>query len=123
MNDMDTKGREPAYSVKDRAEIFRFVQRAMYGDCIKDNDTAVAVAEVLVARNLGNDVLQKQKPLTAREDGDAWIIEGSAAKIQPKPGMGPVIVRLTKADAKVESLYLSAAGPQGPFPFKTSKNS
>ncbi|HTI88455.1 MAG TPA: NTF2 fold immunity protein [Alphaproteobacteria bacterium] len=122
MSDIDSNGREPAYSAKDRAEIFRMVQRAMYGDSVKDTDSAVALAEVLVARNFGKSVLEKQQPLTAREDGDAWIIEGSAAKIQPKPGMGPVIVRLAKADAKVESLYLSAAGPKGPFPFKTSKD-
>jgi hypothetical protein len=82
-----------------------YVQRLVYGDMVKDAATAIELAAVLIRRNCGASSLNGQEPLTAREEGAYWWVDGAAKKTKTSLGPGPVHVKLKKTDASVASLY------------------
>jgi hypothetical protein len=110
----DTDKNYPRMTPEMRAKSFRRFQRMLYGDLIKDAATAIALAEVLVKNNFGDDVLKKQRPLKATADGDFWIVEGSVTKDPAKQPEGPVILRINKADLTVDEFYLHLNRPTDP---------
>lgn len=95
---------------------FRFLQRVFYGDAVKDEATALALAEVLIRSKFGEKELERQLPLSVRTDEDCWIIEGSYNKDESKVGEGPAIIRMNKAHATIESMYLRLITPPGYLP-------
>lgn len=74
-------------------------------DMVSDAETAIELVEVLIRRNYGDDALKAQQPLSARDDGKYWWVEGPPNALEKSTGVGPVHVQLKKADAGVASLY------------------
>lgn len=81
-----------------------FVQRVLLGDLVNDAKTATALTAVLVSNNFGDDVLRRQEPLSASDGGDYWTIEGSFNRDRTSEGVGKLIAKVNKADARVISL-------------------
>jgi hypothetical protein len=98
---------------------FRFLQRVFYGDAVKDEAAALGIAEILIRSSFGEKELDRQKPLSIWTDDDCWIIQGSFNKDESKVGEGPVIVRMNKAHATIESMYLRLITPPGYLPGDT----
>jgi len=97
-----------------RAKAFKRFQQMVYGDLIKDKETAIALAEVLIKSKFGDQVLAIQRPLNATADDDFWVVEGSVTKDPKKALEGPVILRINKADLAVEEFYLHFNRPTEP---------
>jgi hypothetical protein len=97
-----------------RAKAFKRFQQMVYGDLIKDKETAIALAELLIKSKFGDQVLTAQRPLNAKTDGDFWIVEGSVTKDSTQSLEGPVILRVNKADLTVEEFYLHFNRPTEP---------
>jgi hypothetical protein len=105
--------RKETSSNGENAEVFRSFQRALYGDALKDEATALAVAEILIRSSFGDAELLRQRPLKIKSEDQSWIIEGSFNAEGKTVGEGPVVVRLNKADATVETLFLKLITPPG----------
>jgi len=81
-----------------------YVERILHGDLVGNGSTAVAVAEIIIRANYGDDVLSEQRPLLVSDRGEYWLVEGSRNASRAVEGPGKVVVRLSKADARVISL-------------------
>ena len=86
---------------------FDHAMQAINGDMIDDAETARELAEVLIRRRYGEDILKIQQPLTVRDSEGFWIVDGSPNAFEPKTGLGPVYVQLKKIDASVTALLWS----------------
>jgi len=100
-------------SSKEKESSFRLLQRALYGDAIKDEKTAVELAEVLIRNSFGDVELTRQKPLSAKLEEDTWVVMGSLNKDETKLGAGPAIIKMNKTHATIESMYLKVVTPPG----------
>jgi hypothetical protein len=83
----------------------RGILQALSGDIVGHADMAIELAEVLLRRGFGEDCLKAQQPLSARDAGEYWAIDGKADALEAATGTGPVKIELKKADASVASLY------------------
>ena len=84
---------------------FQQIQHLVIGDLVKNTETAVELAAILIRRNFGEDSLKEQQPLSAHEDGDYWSVDGTPTMMKNTSGFGSVRVRIKKTDASVASLY------------------
>jgi hypothetical protein len=73
----------------------------LHGDLVKSEETAIAIAELLLRSNYGVDALQEQKPLTCRDDGEFWTVEGSQNKDRADDGPGWVTMEIRKSNSQV----------------------
>jgi hypothetical protein len=65
---------------------------------VPNRDTAIAVAEAVLTPIYGRDVVQAERPYTAKLEDGVWTVTGSI----PKGHVGGAsIVRISKADARV----------------------
>jgi len=74
---------------------------------VDDAEMAIELAEVLIRRRFGDDSLKAQQPLSARDAGEFWVIEGIPNASELATGLGPVRIELKKADASIASLYFT----------------
>lgn len=82
-----------------------YLYQILQGDLVEDAETAVDLAAVLIRRKWGDDTLNEQQPLVAREDGDAWWVEGAPRKSEASPGALSVRMQMKKKDASVALLH------------------
>ena len=99
------------YPPTDPVSAFRMFQRVIYGDAIKNKETALAISRILVESEFGVKELKRQEPLEVKDDGENWSVEGNFNKNRTAIPNGPVIVKLNKANATVVSMYRSLVTP------------
>lgn len=95
----------------DKPTTFEYLQRAVNGDLVKNEASAIALAEVLIQKNFGDEALKEQQPLITRENEEYWQVEGSLNRDPSIAGRGPVIVKIRKRDACVPVFYASFVDP------------
>lgn len=83
----------------------RDIQNFIISNLVKDSETAVELSTTLIRRNFGEDALNRQQPLSARDEDEYWAVEGSPSASKLSSGFGSVHLRLKKIDASVDSLY------------------
>lgn len=94
-----------------------YLQKVMRGGVIVNaSDLAVHLAKVYISNLYGEDELTRQLPLSARDEGDIWVIEGSFNSGAQNEGTGPVRITLGKADGRLIDAVL-------PYLMHTSKPS
>lgn len=84
---------------------FAQVMQAVNGDMVEDADTAIGLASVLIRRRSGEEFLKIQQPLSARDDGEFWWVDGASDAFEEKTGLGSIHIQLKKADASVAAMF------------------
>jgi hypothetical protein len=87
------------------------------GGIVNDADTALKLAELVIASAYGAEEVEQQRPLTATDQADRWLIEGSLNKDRKVEGRGAVKVLIRKSDCRV----LDLAVPIVMFPHPDAK--
>jgi len=87
-----------------RENLFEHLSRAVNGDMIDDAETAIEIASVFVRRRFGEEFLKVQQPLSARDDGEFWWVDGPLNAFEKKTGLGSVHLKLKRSDASVAAL-------------------
>jgi len=82
----------------------KYVLSTLTGDLVKNSDSALSIAKILVSANYGDEVLQEQAPLSVADEGTHWMIEGSLNKNRDNEGPGRILIKIRKSDSKVEYL-------------------
>jgi len=83
----------------------RRLMQILNDDMAPDAETAIALAETLIRRRYGEDSLSAQQPLSARDAGKYWAIDGTPDAVEPDSGFGPVRIEVRKVDAGFAALY------------------
>lgn len=81
------------------------LHKLIHGDLVKNQETAIAIAELLLKSNFGVARLQEQRPLICRDSGDFWTVEGSQNKDRAKQGPGWVTIEIRKSNAQILRLF------------------
>jgi hypothetical protein len=69
--------------------------------------TAEAIVRLIVADEFGQAEVERNEPLSVRDDGESWLVSGSqpgpAGALDPKAPSwaGPVQVRIAKFDGRI----------------------
>ncbi len=77
---------------------------AIRGGVVGKPELAIKLAELYIESAYDKDALSRQLPLIVIDEGDCWLIQGSA-KYAPLEG-GPAIVRIVKEDGRVLNLTI-----------------
>jgi hypothetical protein len=84
-----------------------FLRRATETETISA-DIAIRIAEMVFAHNYGRDVTDHQLPLTVRDGGDRWIVEGSnlvaSSPDLTDPVGGKLRIAIMKVDGRIAEL-------------------
>jgi hypothetical protein len=68
------------------------------------SDTATEIIRCVVRDRYGQDELDINEPLTAKDDGDTWLLRGAASRSADgsRPAwMGPICGRVAKFDGQI----------------------
>ena len=77
---------------------------ATRGGVVGKAEWASRLAELYVESAYGKAALDRQLPLVVTDEGDCWLIEGSA---KPAPmQLGAAVVRIVKEDGRVLNLNI-----------------
>jgi hypothetical protein len=87
----------PAFAETTGDYVFKLLQGFPDG-LVPNEEAAIAVVEALIRGRYGDEMLKENQPLTARRDGEFWVVEGKERK--PTPLI--TTVRISKADARVD---------------------
>lgn len=66
--------------------------------------TAVEIVRMIVKDEYGQADLERNEPLSVRDDGEAWVVLGSGPKPSNPPDpqwAGPLEVRISKFDGQI----------------------
>ena len=83
------------------------IMTAINGNMVNDAITAIDLASVLIRHRYGEEFLKVQQPLSTRDDGEFWLVDGPPNAVETKSGIGPIHIRLKKSDASVAGLFCS----------------
>ena len=97
-----------------RGELAGAVLRgSIHGDHVREplptTQEAALYAERVVLATFGASELRRQLPFSVSDDGPIWTIQGASA---PDILTGPIVLELTKSDARVLQMY--RRGPVAP---------
>jgi hypothetical protein len=74
------------------------VQGSSVGQLMPEEETAIRIAEVILAAVYGTSVIREQRPFEARLNGDVWTVQGTL----PADFVGGVaIAELSSVDARI----------------------
>jgi len=86
---------------------------------LKDGELARKLATVLIEHHYGADELRQQQPLNLTDEGENWLIKGSAPRRQDD--ISAMVVRLNKRDGRIVNFHQiyhitpsRDLGPSGP---------
>ena len=68
------------------------------------SETAVEIVRRVVCNRYGQDEVNRNEPLTVKDDGDTWLVRGTAAPSaagSATPWKGPIKARLAKFDGQI----------------------
>ncbi|HEX4183639.1 MAG TPA: NTF2 fold immunity protein [Caulobacteraceae bacterium] len=80
-----------------------FLKYLVDGGIVSDGGLALRIAELLVGHQYGEDELSQQKPLNLIDEGENWLITGSAPRREDD--RSAVVVRLSKRDGRIINLH------------------
>jgi NTF2 fold immunity protein len=84
-----------------------YIMQLLDMNIVKDGETAIELAEVIIRHQHGSQFLKLQQPLSVKDDGDNWIIDGAPDALDSSNHTGPMHIKLMKADASVLSFHSS----------------
>lgn len=84
--------------------------RRARGSRLVSAKTAAQLIRLIVTDEYGQDELDRNEPLSVREDGDVWIVDGAPgeqhAQVHGRPrGAGPLFARISKFDGQILDYY------------------
>jgi hypothetical protein len=68
------------------------------------SDTAIEIIRRVVCDRFGQDEVNRNEPLTVKDDGDTWLVRGTvspSATGSRKAWMGPIRGRVAKFDGQI----------------------
>ena len=71
-------------------------------------ETALKLAEILIADVNGAEFLEGERPLTAIEETDRWVVQGRLADDSLSLVRQPVKIAINKKDAKILEFQIPA---------------
>jgi hypothetical protein len=81
----------------------------LLGGCIvAKSETALKIAETLIADVNGVEFLESERPLTAIEETDRWVVQGRLAEDNALMCRRPVKIVINKKDAKILEFQIPA---------------
>lgn len=81
------------------------------GGLVNNPEIATRIAELVIANAYGQEQLDKQRPLTATEQDDRWLIEGSYNRERAQEGPGAARISISKRDAQILELTIPYVVP------------
>lgn len=84
---------------------FADVMQIANGDMIENAETAIELASVLIRHRHGEEFLKIQQPLSARDNGEFWWVDGPLNAFEKKTGLGSIHIQLKKLDASVTAMF------------------
>jgi len=73
------------------------------GGVLKDGELARKLATVLIEHHYGADELRQQQPLNLTDEGENWLVKGSARR--RKDDLSAMVVRLSKRDGRLINFH------------------
>lgn len=95
---------------------FLRLQEMLNGGIINKPELAVGISELIIANAYGREELVLQRPLSATDLDNQWLIEGNTNRTQISDGRGPIRILMRKTDAAILDVRL-------PLIMSTSPNS
>lgn len=77
-------------------------------DCVPDAKTAVRIAEAVLIPVYGEKHVIRERPLTARLDGDRWIVKGTLPKGRRAGEIvagGTAMAEIARRDGRILDVY------------------
>jgi len=91
------------------------------GGVLKDGELARKLATVWIEHHYGADELRRQQPLNLTDEGENWLVKGSAPR--GADDLSAMVVRLSKRDGRLVNFHQihhitpsPNLGPFGPAP-------
>jgi hypothetical protein len=85
---------------------YTMLSRRWSGETLVTIETALELARSVHRSVYGADDLSANEPLTAKEDEDNWVVQGSKKLQELKAGEpldGPMVMKISKYDAQILS--------------------
>lgn len=71
------------------------------GGVVNNQELAIGIAELVVSNVYGQEELERQRPLTALDQSDRWLVEGSYNLERRGGDVGPLKMWISKSDAQI----------------------
>jgi hypothetical protein len=88
------------------------IYKASRGGIVNKPTIALKLSEIYISAAYGNEELARQLPLAATDEGNSWLIQGSAK--QRAQQRGAVVVRIVKENGRVLNLIVPRHLNDGP---------
>jgi hypothetical protein len=75
------------------------------GGLLKDGQLARKIAALLIEHHYGADELGQQQPLNLADEGQNWLITGSAPRREDFDDRSAMVVRLSKRDGRIVNFH------------------
>ncbi len=85
-----------------------YIMKTIRGGLVTKAESALKLAEILIADANDAAYLESERPLTVTEQADRWVVAGRADDDDEVTGRRPVSISIAKNDAKILDFKIQA---------------